>query len=196
MDFTRTFEANTNCNNIDYVWSHFYQILAVLMWHRCLWNNIFDTYIFRCINTYIKLVYSAFFGMYMLLQMYSVDSQWLGPFYCIKRVWIDQNKKRYRSTKTSLEVQVVCVKKFCWWASMVLQHYQYFIEMTSNMIYIVAFVGGLKCLCIIHLTTQCFPPPLPSILYSRVRNKRSPTIINFSTFFQGLRPYSGLHSIR
>ena len=32
--------------------------------------------------------------------------------------------------------------------------------------------------------------------YSRVWNKRSPTIINFLTFFQGLRPYSGLHSIR
>ena len=32
--------------------------------------------------------------------------------------------------------------------------------------------------------------------YSRVQNKRSPTIINFLTFFQGLRPYSGLHSIR
>ena len=35
-----------------------------------------------------------------------------------------------------------------------------------------------------------------SFYYSRVRNKRSPTIINFLTFFQGLRPYSGLHSIR
>ena len=34
------------------------------------------------------------------------------------------------------------------------------------------------------------------VKYSRVRNKRSPTIINFLTFFQGLRPYSGLHSIR
>ena len=31
-------------------------------------------------------------------------------------------------------------------------------------------------------------------VYSRVRNKRSPTIINFLTFFQGLRPYFGLHS--
>ena len=29
--------------------------------------------------------------------------------------------------------------------------------------------------------------------YSRVRNKHSPTLINFLTFFQGLRPYSGLH---
>ena len=29
--------------------------------------------------------------------------------------------------------------------------------------------------------------------YSRVRNKHSPTIINFLTFFQGLRPYSRLH---
>ena len=29
--------------------------------------------------------------------------------------------------------------------------------------------------------------------YSRVRNKRTPTLINFLTFFQGLRPYSGLH---
>ena len=35
-----------------------------------------------------------------------------------------------------------------------------------------------------------------SATYSRVRIKRSPTIINFLTFFQGLRPYSGLHSIR
>ena len=37
---------------------------------------------------------------------------------------------------------------------------------------------------------------VPGFSYSRVRNKRSPTIINFLTFFQGLRPYSGLHSIR
>ena len=29
------------------------------------------------------------------------------PFYCIKRVWIDQNKKGYGSTKTSLTVHVV-----------------------------------------------------------------------------------------
>ena len=29
--------------------------------------------------------------------------------------------------------------------------------------------------------------------YSRVRNKHSPMLINFLTFFQGLRPYSGLH---
>ena len=35
-------------------------------------------------------------------------------------------------------------------------------------------------------------PPL-SFVYSRVRNKHSPTLIIFFTFFQGLRPYSGLH---
>ena len=29
--------------------------------------------------------------------------------------------------------------------------------------------------------------------YSRVQNKHSPTLISFLTFFQGLRPYSGLH---
>ena len=34
------------------------------------------------------------------------------------------------------------------------------------------------------------------VYYSRVLNKRSPTIINYLSFFQGLRPYSGLHSIR
>ena len=28
-------------------------------------------------------------------------------------------------------------------------------------------------------------------MYSRVRNKRSPTFLNFLTSFQGLRPYSG-----
>ena len=51
----------------------------------------------------------------------SVDCQWcLGrsmpffvlvdpyPFYCIKGEWIDQNKKGYGSTKTSLTVHTVC----------------------------------------------------------------------------------------
>ena len=42
---------------------------------------------------------------------------------------------------------------------MVLLNYQNFIEMTSNIIYVVAFSGGLKCLHKIHLTTQCPPPP-------------------------------------
>ena len=41
---------------------------------------------------------------------------------------------------------------------MVLQNYKNFIEMTSNMIYIVALGGGFKCLRKIHLNTQC---PLP-----------------------------------
>ena len=36
----------------------------------------------------------------------------------------------------------------------------------------------------------------PFLAYSRVRNKHSRTLINFLTFIQGLRPYSGLHSIR
>ena len=69
MDFMRTFEANTKCNNNKYVWGHFYQILVVLKYHRRLWNNIFDTDIFRCINTHIKGVYLAFFGIFMLLEM-------------------------------------------------------------------------------------------------------------------------------
>ena len=43
MDFTRTFQANTKCNNINHVWSHFYKILVVLKYHRRLWANIFDT---------------------------------------------------------------------------------------------------------------------------------------------------------
>ena len=48
----------------------------------------------------------------------------------------------------------VCVKDIDSRASMVLQNYQNFIEMTSNMIYIVAFGGGLKCPRKIHLNTQ------------------------------------------
>ena len=38
---------------------------------------------------------------------------------------------------------------------MVLQNYQTFTEITSNMIYIVAFGVGLKCPNKIHLNTQC-----------------------------------------
>ena len=45
----------------------------------------------------------------------------------------------------------VCVKDIGSWASMVLQNYHNFIEMTSAKIYI---VGGLKCLRKIHLNTQ------------------------------------------
>ena len=48
---------------------------------------------------------------------------------------------------------------------MVLQKYQNFTEMTSNMIYIVAFGGGLKCPRKIHLNTQC-PPPKKRGYYS------------------------------
>ena len=52
MDFTRTFEANTKCNNNKYVWNHFYQILVILKHQRSLWNNVFDTDISRSISRY------------------------------------------------------------------------------------------------------------------------------------------------
>ena len=38
---------------------------------------------------------------------------------------------------------------------MVLQNYQTFIEITANMIYLVALGLGLKCLRKVHLNTQC-----------------------------------------
>ena len=51
------------------------------------------------------------------------------------------------------------VKDIGSWASMViLQNYQNVTEMTSNMIYIVAFGGGLKYPHKIHLNTQCTAP--------------------------------------
>ena len=76
-----------------------------------------------------------------------------------------------------------------------------------------SLVGGgwqPQLFCWLVLTIQCFSVPnercgfyncanvqeagtLSTLAYSRVRNKRSPKIINFLTFFQGLRPYSGLH---
>ena len=45
-------------------------------------------------------------------------------------------------------------------ASMVLQNYQTYIELTSNMIYIVSLGVGLKCPHKIHLNTQCLPSPI------------------------------------
>ena len=48
----------------------------------------------------------------------------------------------------------VCVKDIDSWASMVLQNYQSFIELASNMIYIVALGFGLKCPREIHLNAQ------------------------------------------
>ena len=49
----------------------------------------------------------------------------------------------------------VCVQDIGSWASMILQNYLNFIEITSNMIHILAFGGGLKCPRKIHLNTQC-----------------------------------------
>ena len=54
--------------------------------------------------------------------------------------------------------EVIYFKDIGPWASMVLQNYQNFIEMTLNMIYIVALGGGFKCPRKIHLNTQCPPP--------------------------------------
>ena len=68
-DFTRTFEANTKCNNINYVWSHFYQILVVLKYHRRLWNNIFDTDISRSINIPKNAKYTPLMWVFMHLKM-------------------------------------------------------------------------------------------------------------------------------
>ena len=48
----------------------------------------------------------------------------------------------------------------------------------------------LKCIGKFSLGTKSFKLPTQ---YSRVRNKHNPTLIKFFTFFQGLRPYSGLH---
>ena len=59
MDFMWTFEANAKCNNINYVWSHFYKILVVLKHHRRPWAHIFDTDIFRSINISQKAKYTT-----------------------------------------------------------------------------------------------------------------------------------------
>ena len=47
----------------------------------------------------------------------------------------------------------MCLPKI-WAHRRLLQNYQNLIEMTSNMIYIVAFGGGLKCPRKIHLKTS------------------------------------------
>ena len=67
MDFTRTFQTNTKCNNINHVWSHFYKVLVVL---KSMISSIFDKDTSRCINTNVKVVYLAFSGIFMFLQMF------------------------------------------------------------------------------------------------------------------------------
>ena len=69
MSFTRTFEANSKCNNINYVLSHFYQILVVLKYHRCLCNNIFDTDNSRSIDIPKNAKYTALMWVFMHLKM-------------------------------------------------------------------------------------------------------------------------------
>ena len=59
---------------------------------------------------------------------------------------------------------------------MVLQNYQKFVVLTSNMVYIVALGVGLKCPCKIHLNTQC-PAHLRSLLRAI-----SPLVNEYNTF--------------
>ena len=61
----------------------------------------------------------------------------------------------------------VCVKDIGSWVSMVLQNYQSFIEMTSNMIYNVAFDGGLK---------------FPRFMHTFVANKMQQQKLSLSDF--------------
>ena len=65
MNFMRTFGANTKCNNIHYVWSHFYQILVVLKYHRRLWDNIFNTDISRSRNIPKNAKYTPLMWVFM-----------------------------------------------------------------------------------------------------------------------------------
>ena len=51
--------------------------------------------------------------------------------------------------------------------SMVLQNHQKLIEITSDMIYIVALGVGLKCPRKIHLNTQCPPGSGITVYYAR-----------------------------
>ena len=59
MDFTRTFQTNAKCNNINPVWSHFCKMLVVLKYHRRLWDNIFDTDLCRSITIPKKAKYTT-----------------------------------------------------------------------------------------------------------------------------------------
>ena len=66
--------------------------------------------------------------------------------------------------------------------------YQNYIEMTSNMIYIVALGGGIKCPGKIHLNTRC-PLPLrfsdlpPALVFSLREQWSSELFAPFSIFF-------------
>ena len=59
MDFTRTFETTTKCNNINHVWIHFCKFLVVLKYYRRLSANIFDTDICWSINILKKAQYTT-----------------------------------------------------------------------------------------------------------------------------------------
>ena len=69
--------TNARCNNINHVWSHFCKLLVILKYHRRLWANIFDTYISRCINTFIKVVFLAAFLAYLCSYKCRYQRYWL-----------------------------------------------------------------------------------------------------------------------
>ena len=98
----------------------------------------------------------------------------------------------------------VCVKDIDSRASMVLQNYQKFRVLTSNIIYIVALGVGFKCPRKIHLNTQCPPPctwsfqhPLDSLMTPQIQPQCVPSYrqsTTTNTILLENPPYSHQHS--
>ena len=97
MDFTRTFEANANCNNINHVWSHVYKILVVLKYHRCTWANIFDTDICRSISIPKAFMHLEMSVSSNMIYIVALD----GGFKC--------------PSKIHLNTQCPCLFTMSWW---------------------------------------------------------------------------------
>ena len=79
---------------------------------------------------------------------------------------------------------------------MVLQNYQKFVVLTSNMIYIVALGVGFKCPHKVHLNTQC--PLVRSAAVGRFegRVRKGHTVIEGESIEKGLLLFQSKYGVR
>ena len=74
-----------------------------------------------------------------------------------------------------------------------LQNYQNFIELTSNMIYIVALGGGFKCPHKIHLNAQCSVGEGEALGCPKLRNSSDGHLAKKNLKFLSISSYTSNH---
>ena len=141
---TSTYNRNLRVNH---VWSHFFKYHWRLCMSQYLWQTFLDVYLSKYLH--LSDVFGLFWHIYLLAPLYYKTGT-MGRIGSTKLVM--PNWHKYRSYNRVVRVcSYKCLCQRYWLMGLYGSSKLPFVfEMTSNMIYIVVFGGGLKCPRKIH----------------------------------------------